>query len=172
MLPKASSLRASLAVLSGAFLVWGILRSLDDILVALFNVSSALPYAIATLVHLSFFSAYLLFSIPAGIYVHRHGYRKAILMALLSMAAGSAVCVAGVTVPSFPLCLAGIFILAIGVAALQAAGNPCIGLLGQRERPQRGFSWCRRLVPSAASSVPWPGACSLARGAGGTPPPP
>jgi hypothetical protein len=39
MLPEASSLRASLAVLSGSFLVWGILRSLDDILVALFNAS-------------------------------------------------------------------------------------------------------------------------------------
>jgi FHS family L-fucose permease-like MFS transporter len=132
-LQNASSFRASLALLSGSFFLWGILRSLDDLLVALFHASAMLHYATAMLIHFSFFSAYLLVSVPAGIYLRRHGYRKALTRSLLLMALGSAICVPAVHLYSFALCLAGIFVMALGIAALQTVANPCIGLLGSEK---------------------------------------
>ena len=110
--------------------MWGILRSLDDILVALFNASSALPYAIATLVHLSFFSAYLLFSIPAGISSSSpwisEGYPHG-----PAVDGGRIRRVCGRRYRALVSAVSGWdLILATGVAALSTAGNPCIGLLG------------------------------------------
>ena len=85
------------------------------------------------LIHFSFFSAYLLISIPAGIYIERCGYVSSLTAALLLMALGSAICVPAALLYSFPLCLAGIFVMALGIAALQTAANPYIGVLGPEE---------------------------------------
>jgi hypothetical protein len=59
--------RSSLTLPAETFLVWGFLRSLEDV-VAVFHASGTIHYSTAMLVHLSFFSAYLFVSIPAGIF--------------------------------------------------------------------------------------------------------
>jgi FHS family L-fucose permease-like MFS transporter len=128
--------------------VWGILRSLDDILVAIFHASGSLHYATAMLIHFSFFSAYLLMSIPAGIYVERCGYVRSLTAALLLMALGSAICVPVALLYSFPLCLVGIFVMALGIAALQTAANPYIGVLGPEEH-----ATARLLIVQSFSSL-------------------
>jgi FHS family L-fucose permease-like MFS transporter len=130
LLPKESPYRYSLALLSGAFLIWGLLRSLDDIVVAVFHASGMLHYATAMLIHLSFFSAYLLVSIPAGIYAQRLGYRRSLVTSMLLMTVGAGICALASLLYSFLLCLAGIFVMALGIAALQTVANPCISLFG------------------------------------------
>jgi MFS transporter, FHS family, L-fucose permease len=147
-LHKAQSYRASLAPLAGAFLFWGLLRSLDDVLVALFNASGLVHYSTAMLIHLSFFSSYLIMSIPAGIFLRRYGYRTSLIASLMLMAAGTTVCVSAAMIDSFALCLAGIFVMALGIAALQTSANPCIGMLG----PERTAA-SRLLVVQGFSSL-------------------
>lgn len=127
---RAREHRASLALLSGAFLVWGLSRSLDDLLVALFNASGELNYATAMLIHLSFFGAYLLVCFPAGAFLRRYGYRRSLTLSLLLLGAGTAVCVPAAVMDRFALCLVGIFLLGVGIASLQTCANPCVGLLG------------------------------------------
>ncbi|MDR3734580.1 MAG: MFS transporter [Acidobacteriaceae bacterium] len=125
-----SSVRRSLVLIALSFLLWGVLRSLDDILVALFQASFTLPYAIAMLVHFSFFSAYLLGCIPAGIYLRHYGYRNSLVCALMMMTAGSAICMIALWLHVYQFCLAGVFVIGIGIAVLQTAANPCVSLLG------------------------------------------
>ncbi len=124
------SFRSSLALISIAFLLWGVFRSLDDILIALFRGTAPFGYAVSMLVHFSFFLAYLLVSMPAGVLARRWGYRTSIAGSTLLMAFGTAVCVPAARAHSFPLCLAGVFLVAAGIAALQTSANPCIALLG------------------------------------------
>lgn len=53
-----------LAIVATLFLMWGLLTSLNDILVPHLKSSFDLSYARVMLVQFSFFSAYFLFSIP------------------------------------------------------------------------------------------------------------
>ncbi|MHB1698981.1 MAG: MFS transporter [Acidobacteriaceae bacterium] len=124
------SYRFSLALISIAFLLWGVFRALDDILIALFRSTAPFGYAVSMLIHFSFFLAYLLVSMPVGVLARRWGYRTSIAGSTLLMAFGMAVCVPGARSHSFPLCLAGVFLTAAGIAALQTSANPCIALLG------------------------------------------
>lgn len=124
------SQRHSLLLISFSFIMWGILRSLDDVLLALFQAAGSLHYATAMLVHSSFFSAYLLVPLPAAIILRRTGYRLTLVYSTVLMGTGAVICVFAVLWDAFPLCLSGIFVAAAGIAALQTSANPCIGLLG------------------------------------------
>ncbi|MDR3734540.1 MAG: MFS transporter [Acidobacteriaceae bacterium] len=122
--------RLSLILIAASFFLWGILRSLDDLLVALFQAAGTLRYATAMQIHASFFSAYLVASIPAGYLLRRNGYRRLLVCSVMLMALGSAICAPALWTNSFQLCLIGVFIVALGIAVLQTTSNPCIGLLG------------------------------------------
>ena len=117
-------------MIAASFFLWGILRSLDDLLVALFQAAGTLRYATAMQIHASFFSAYLVASIPAGYLLRRNGYRRLLVCSVMLMALGSAICAPALWTNSFQLCLIGVFIVALGIAVLQTTSNPCIGLLG------------------------------------------
>jgi len=77
-------------LLACSLLLWGVLRSLNDLLVSLFQAAGRLPFATAMLVHASFFSAYLLVCLPAGVYLRRYGYRRGLTVSAGLMAAGAA----------------------------------------------------------------------------------
>jgi MFS family permease len=74
-----------------------------------FSGFATLHYTTAVLIHLSFFSAYVVACFPASIYIRRYGYRNMLLSALILMAAGTAVCVPALALYSFRFCLIGIF---------------------------------------------------------------
>jgi FHS family L-fucose permease-like MFS transporter len=128
------SSRLSLTFIALSFVLWGLLRSLDDIVIALFQAADSMHFSVAMLVHSSFFSAYALVPLPAAILLRRKGYRFSLICACIFMAAGAAICVPGSGLHLFSLCLAGIFVVAAGIAVLQTCANPCIGLLGPPER--------------------------------------
>jgi FHS family L-fucose permease-like MFS transporter len=130
-LPRLTSLKTSLAALAVAYFLWGVARSLDDVLVSAFHASGMLSYSAATLIHFSFFSGYLFISLPAGDLLTRFGYRNVLAGSVALMTAGTATCAVATLTHEFLPCAAGSFILALGIAALQTAGNPCVGLLGR-----------------------------------------
>ena len=57
----------ALVVLTSLFFTWGLITSLNDILVPHFKAGFTLNYVQAMLVQLCFFSAYFVASIPAGV---------------------------------------------------------------------------------------------------------
>jgi MFS transporter, FHS family, L-fucose permease len=82
------------------------------------------------LVQLAFFGAYAVFSIPSGYIIERIGYQRMMVAGLLTMCLGAALFVPAATVPSFPLFLGALIILAAGITALQVSANPYVALLG------------------------------------------
>jgi MFS transporter, FHS family, L-fucose permease len=116
----------SLALIGMAFLLWGLLRSLNDVIVPVFQSAQRLNFLKAMLVHLSFFSAYIFASWPSGRLVERRGYRTALVTAALLMACGSAIFVFVAHYRSFSAALAGILIFGAGITLLQVAANPWI----------------------------------------------
>ena len=105
------------------FFMWGFLTCLNDILVPHLKSIFDLNYAEVMLVQFCFFSAYFVFSIPSGKIIERIGYQKMMVAGLLTMGLGALLFIPAASVPSFPLFLAALIILAAGITALQVCGK-------------------------------------------------
>ena len=112
------------------FFMWGFLTCLNDILIPHLKAIFDLDYAQVMLVQFAFFGAYAVFSIPAGFITERVGYKPMMVAGLLTMAVGALLFIPAAIVPSFPLFLAALIILAAGITVLQVAANPYVALLG------------------------------------------
>jgi FHS family L-fucose permease-like MFS transporter len=122
--------RCSLVVIALAFVCWGVLRALNDFVVAGNQVLHPNHDAAAMSIHISFFAAYLLVPIPVSIIMRRIGLRVGIAAAAAIMGV-SALCCALNLRPELGLpYLASLSVLAAGIAILQTAGNPAATLLG------------------------------------------
>jgi len=122
-----------LAILTTLFFLWGFLTSLNDILVPHLKSISDFTYTKVMLVQFAFFSAYFLFSVPWSMVVNKIGYQKTMVVGLVSMSLGALLFVPAASIPSYPLLLAGLMILAAGITGLQVSANPYVLVLGKPE---------------------------------------
>jgi FHS family L-fucose permease-like MFS transporter len=123
----------ALVVLTTLFFTWGLITSLNDILVPHFKAIFTLNYVQAMLVQLCFFSAYFFMSIPSGLVVQRIGYRNGIITGLIVAGLGCLGFYPAATGTSYPLFLLSLFVLASGITLLQVAANPAVAGLGESE---------------------------------------
>lgn len=121
---------AAIAVVSLIFFTWGGLTSLNDVLIPHLKAVFSMNYAQAMLIQFTFFGAYFLVSLPAGSVVSRIGYKPSIVLGLVTAAVGAAMFYPAARLPSYPLFLTALFVLASGITLLQVAANPYISLLG------------------------------------------
>ncbi len=122
-----------LAIVTTLFFMWGLLTSLNDVLVPHLKSIFDLGYASAMLVQFAFFSAYFLFSIPWSKIVKAIGYQHTMVAGLASMAVGALLFVPAASTASFPLFLCALIVLAAGITGLQVAANPYVVVLGKPE---------------------------------------
>ncbi len=122
-----------LAIVTTLFFMWGLLTSLNDILIPDLKSIFDLGYASAMLVQFAFFSAYFLFSIPWSRIVTAIGYQRTMVAGLVCMAVGTLLFVAAAASASFPLFLGALVVLATGITGLQVAANPYVVVLGKPE---------------------------------------
>jgi FHS family L-fucose permease-like MFS transporter len=121
---------AAIAVLSVIFFTWGGLTCLNDVLIPHLKAVFAMNYAQTMLIQLCFFSTYLVMGLPAGRVVAHVGYKHSIVIGLIVAGGGALAFYPAAQVPSYPLFLLALFVLASGITLLQVAANPYISLLG------------------------------------------
>ncbi|MGA7909755.1 MAG: MFS transporter, partial [Candidatus Sulfotelmatobacter sp.] len=130
--PGASgSYTVPLAVVTTLFFMWGFLTCLNDILVPHLKSIFDLNYAKVMLVQFAFFGAYFLFSIPSAKVIDWIGYQRSMVAGLLTMGLGAFLFVPAASVPSYPLFLVALIVLAAGITCLQVAANPYVTVLGK-----------------------------------------
>jgi FHS family L-fucose permease-like MFS transporter len=129
--------RGSFAIMTSLFFMWGFMTVFNDILIPRFKEAFTLNYFQAMLVQFAFFGAYfigslLYFIISAvtGDPIAKIGYKNGVFIGLLISAAGSAIFWPAATGASYPMFLAGLFVVGLGFAMLQIAANPYVTILG------------------------------------------
>jgi FHS family L-fucose permease-like MFS transporter len=127
----ARSYGGALAVVTTLFFMWGFLTCLNDILVPHLKAIFDLTYAQVMLVQSAFFGAYFVFSVPSARIIDWLGYQRAMMLGLAVMGAGAFLFVPAAAVPSFPLFLLALIVLAAGITCLQVAANPYVAALGK-----------------------------------------
>jgi MFS transporter, FHS family, L-fucose permease len=127
----------ALTVLTSLFFIWGFLTCLNDILVPHLKAVFSLNYTQAMMIQFSFFAAYFIVSLPSGIIVEKIGYKRGIIIGLVTAGIGCLAFYPAAGMRSYPIFLLALFILAAGITLLQVAANPYVAILG---KPQTASS--------------------------------
>jgi len=118
------------ALVCTLFFLWGFCNGLIDILNKHFQSALHISKTESGWVQCANFSGYLVMAIPAGLLARRFGYKGGILTGLVIIAAGALWFMPATRIGTFPAFLAGLFILAQGLAILETIANPYATVLG------------------------------------------
>jgi FHS family L-fucose permease-like MFS transporter len=119
-------------------MLWGIAITMGDVLNRHFQNVLHVSKAESGLVQFSIFGAYAIMGIPAGLFMKRFGYKQGVLLGLGLYAVGAFLFVPAANAESFGFFRVALFILACGLATLEAVAHPFVAGLGdQRTSDQR-----------------------------------
>jgi FHS family L-fucose permease-like MFS transporter len=152
--PEKTDQRA-MAMVSTLFFAWGFLTCLNDILVPHLKNIFDLNYAEVMLVQFAFFSSYFLFSMPAGKIIEWIGYKRSMVTGLLTMAAGAFTFVPAASIPSFPVFLTALIVLAAGMTILQTSANPYVAILGPPHTASSRLNLTQAFNSLGTTVAPW-----------------
>ena len=147
----------ALISLTSLFFMWGLISSLNDILIPRLKAAFELSYAEAMLIQFCFFLAYFVVSIPAGRLVKSVGYKFGIVIGLLVSAAGCAGFYPAAATHSYPLFLSALFVLASGITFLQVAANPYLTALGRAQTASSRLTMTQAFNSLGTTLGPWLG---------------
>jgi FHS family L-fucose permease-like MFS transporter len=153
-----TSYTAPLAVVTTLFFMWGSLTSLNDVLIPYAQHVFNIRLDASMLIQTAFFSAYFLFSIPAAKIIDWIGYKRAIIVGLLTMVAACLGFYPAARIPSFPAFLFALIVLATGITILQVAANPYVAVLGRPETASSRLNLTQAFNSLGTAVFPWIGA--------------
>ena len=128
----------TLVFVTSLFMLWGIAITMGDVLNRHFQNVLHVSKAESGLVQFSIFGAYAVMGIPAGLFMKRFGYKNGVLLGLGLYAIGAFLFVPAANAESFGFFRIALFVLACGLATLEAVAHPFVAGLGdQRTSDQR-----------------------------------
>ncbi len=123
-----------LVLIISLFFLWGLSYGLLDVLNKHFQESLHISKSRSGLLQAAYFGAYFIMALPAGRFMQRNGYKRAILLGLLVYALGACLFYPAAGARSFTFFLVALFVLASGLAFLETAANPFMTILGNPEQ--------------------------------------
>lgn len=115
------------------FLLWGSCSGLLDNLNKHFQNTLHISKFQSGLVQCAFYMGYFIMALPAGVISRKFGYKGAIIAGLSIAAAGAFWLVHATSIDTYLAFLLGLFVLASGLACLEANANPYTTVLGPVE---------------------------------------
>src|SRR5208283_2941384 len=153
-----ASYRGPLAIVTTLFFMWGALTSLNDVLIPYAQHVFKIRFDASLLIQTAFFSAYFVFSIPAAKIIDWIGYKRAIIVGLLTMVAACLGFYPAARIPSFPFFLLALIVLATGITILQVAANPYVAVLGKPDTASSRLNLTQAFNSLGTAVFPWIGA--------------
>ncbi len=118
------------ALITALFFLWGLARSILDVLNKHFQETIDISRTESSLIQAAVYLAYALVAVPAGLFIARRGYRSGVVIGLLLFALGAVLFIPGEQHNAFVLFLFALFVLGCGLAFLETAANPYSATLG------------------------------------------
>jgi MFS transporter, FHS family, L-fucose permease len=137
--------------------MWGLITSLNDILIPYLKALFELSYFEAMLIQFCFFGAYFVMSFPSGYLVEKVGYRKGIIIGLLVAGVGCLGFYPAASQHVYPLFLLALFVLASGITLLQVAANPYVAILGEPATAASRLNLTQAFNSLGTTVGPWVG---------------
>ncbi len=141
-------------LVTSLFFLWAFLHNLNPILIPHLKKACELSDTQSALIDFSVYLGYFLIAIPAGIFMHKFGYKKGILFGLLLYAAGDLLFIPAASERNYLLFLAALFVIASGATFLETVANPYIAILGDRETSEQRLNFAQSFNGLGAMVAP------------------
>lgn len=124
-------------LVTSLFFLWALGVNLNDILIPHLKKAFRLTDFQSSLIQSAFFGGYFLAALPAGRLMERIGYRKGILVGLVTCALGAFLFIPAASIHLYGFFLFALFVMACGQGVLEVAANPYVTILGPPESSER-----------------------------------
>jgi FHS family L-fucose permease-like MFS transporter len=124
-------------LVTSLFFLWALGVNLNDILIPHLKKAFRLTDLQSSLIQSAFFGGYFLAALPAGWLVERIGYKKGILVGLLTCGIGAILFIPAASIRLYGFFLFALFVMACGQGVLEVAANPYVTILGPPESSER-----------------------------------
>ncbi len=124
-------------LVTSLFFMWALGVNLNDILIPHLKKAFRLTDLQSSLIQSAFFGGYFLAALPAGWLMERIGYKKGILLGLLTCAVGAFLFIPAASIGLYGFFLFALFVMACGQGVLEVAANPYVTILGPPESSER-----------------------------------
>lgn len=146
----------SLIIITILFFMWGLLTSLNDVLIPHLKAIYTLTYVQAMLVQFCFFGAYFVVSLPAGLLIKKIGYQNGAVTGLVIAAVGCFMFYPA-SFSGYAVFLMALFVLASGITILQVAANPYVTILGPAKTASSRLNLTQAFNSLGTTIAPWLG---------------
>src|ERR1700756_2763350 len=152
------------ALVTSLFFLWAFGVNLNDILIPHLKKAFHLSDFRSSLIQTAFFGGYFLAALPAGWLMERVGYKRGILLGLVTCAAGSFLFIPAASVRLYGFFLFALFVMACGQGVLEVAANPYVTILGPPESSERRLNFAQSFNAVGAVVTPIVGAAFILTG--------
>ncbi len=101
-------------LVTSLFFLWAFLHNLNPILIPHLKKACQLSDTQSAFIDSSVYLGYFLIAVPAGLFMHKYGYKKGILFGLTLYAIGALLFIPAASTRSYPFFLTALFIIASG----------------------------------------------------------
>ncbi|GAA4440861.1 L-fucose:H+ symporter permease [Ravibacter arvi] len=133
----------TLVFVTSLFMLWGIAITMGDVLNKHFQNVLNVSKAESGLVQFSIFGAYAIMGVPAGLFMKRFGYKNGVLLGLSLYALGAFLFTPAANAASFGFFRFALFILACGLATLEAVAHPFVAGLGPQSTSDQRINFAQ-----------------------------
>lgn len=130
-------------LVTSLFFLWAFLHNINPILIPHFRKALQLNDTQSSFIDISVSLAYFVIAIPAGLFMHKYGYKKGILFGLVLYAAGALLFLPAAAMRNYTFFLTAIFIIASGATFLETVANPYISILGDKETSEQRLNFAQ-----------------------------
>ena len=130
-------------LVTSLFFLWAFLHNINPILIPHLKKAFQLTDTQSSFIDLAVYFAYFMVAVPAGLFMHKFGYKKGIIFGLCLYAAGALLVIPAATERSYVFFLAAFFVVASGATFLEAVANPYIAVLGPPETSEQRLNFAQ-----------------------------
>ncbi len=153
-----------LILVTSLFFLWAFGVNLNDILIPHLKKAFHLTDFRSSLIQTAFFGGYFLAALPAGWLMEKIGYKRGILVGLLTCATGALLFIPAASIRLYVFFLFALFIMACGQGVLEVAANPYVTILGPPESSERRLNLAQSFNSVGAVVTPIVGAAFILTG--------
>lgn len=156
-------------LVTSLFFVWAFVHNMNPVLIPHLKKACQLSDTQSALIDSAVYLAYFLMALPAGLFMHRFGYKKGVMLGLVLMGIGALFFVPAASARSYMFFLVALFIMASGAAFLETVANPYMARLGSKDTAEQRLNFAQSFNGVGAFLAPIIGGTFILSGIEHTP---
>jgi MFS transporter, FHS family, L-fucose permease len=130
-------------LVTSLFFVWAFVHNMNPVLIPHLKKACQLTDTQSAFIDSAVYLAYFLMALPAGLFMHRYGYKKGVMLGLGLLGIGALFFIPAASVRSYLFFLAALFVMASGAAFLETVANPYMTRLGSKDSAEQRLNFAQ-----------------------------